>query len=232
MNTYVMSDIHGEFDRFQSMLDMIQASDDDQIIILGDAIDRNPDGVKILMHIMAHDNMTLIRGNHEQMAIDAMADRHGVLNDVQTLWRNNGGSCTRRELLYKTSMQDRINIMRFLRKTATDMTVTVNHQEFYLVHGWPNASPEDKLWGRPDGALNQIQAPVPGKITIIGHTPVCYLVQPDNPIEYIHQLEREHKHMMIQHGNGVIAIDCGCGNKTETRRLACICLNTMEEFYA
>ena len=35
----------------------------------------------------------------------------------------------------------------------------------------------------------------------------------------------------IWFGSGIIGIDCGCGNKTENRRLACLRLDDMREFY-
>ena len=45
---YVMSDIHGQARRFHSILDQIALKDEDTLYILGDVIDRNPDGIRIL----------------------------------------------------------------------------------------------------------------------------------------------------------------------------------------
>lgn len=42
MAHYLMSDIHGEADRFHAMLEMIGFSEDDVLIIIGDVIDRGP----------------------------------------------------------------------------------------------------------------------------------------------------------------------------------------------
>ncbi len=53
MAHYVMSDIHGEADRFHAMLEKIHFSDDDTLYILGDVIDRGPDGISLLREIMA-----------------------------------------------------------------------------------------------------------------------------------------------------------------------------------
>ena len=39
---YVMSDIHGNLDRFEKVLKQIDLQDDDKVYILGDVIDRNP----------------------------------------------------------------------------------------------------------------------------------------------------------------------------------------------
>ena len=45
---YVMSDIHGEYNRYKAMLEKIQFSDNDTMYIIGDVIDRKPGGVDIL----------------------------------------------------------------------------------------------------------------------------------------------------------------------------------------
>ena len=43
---YVMSDIHGQKRRFDSVMKQINLQPDDTLYILGDVIDRNPDGIK------------------------------------------------------------------------------------------------------------------------------------------------------------------------------------------
>lgn len=51
-----MSDIHGELDKFEQMLELIQLSDCDHLYIIGDAIDRGPRGVEVLQKIIATNN--------------------------------------------------------------------------------------------------------------------------------------------------------------------------------
>ena len=45
---YVMSDIHGNSRRFNSIMKQINLQPEDTLYILGDVIDRYPDGIKIL----------------------------------------------------------------------------------------------------------------------------------------------------------------------------------------
>lgn len=66
-----MSDIHGEYDRYMAMLDLIQFSEQDTLYILGDVIDRKPGGIEILQDIMRRPNVHMIIGNHEQMMLDS-----------------------------------------------------------------------------------------------------------------------------------------------------------------
>lgn len=46
--TYVMSDIHGDLDRFRSVMDQIHLKADDHLYVLGDVIDGYPYGLDIL----------------------------------------------------------------------------------------------------------------------------------------------------------------------------------------
>ena len=39
---YVMSDIHGEYERYLAMLEQIAFSQDDTLFVLGDVVDRGP----------------------------------------------------------------------------------------------------------------------------------------------------------------------------------------------
>ena len=45
---YVMSDIHGQKRRFDSVMRQIGLRAEDTLYVLGDVIDRNPDGIGIL----------------------------------------------------------------------------------------------------------------------------------------------------------------------------------------
>lgn len=52
-----MSDLHGEFEKFLNMLDEIEFSSNDKLVILGDVIDRGLESVPLLQYIMQHKNM-------------------------------------------------------------------------------------------------------------------------------------------------------------------------------
>ena len=66
---YVVADIHGEADRFHAMLEKIRFSDEDTLYIIGDVIDRGPDGIKLLQEIIHTPNMVMLLGNHEYMML-------------------------------------------------------------------------------------------------------------------------------------------------------------------
>ena len=102
---YCMSDIHGEYDRFVEMLKLIQFTEDDYLFVIGDTIDRFRDGVRVLRHIMAEPNMFLIKGNHEKLLYDDIGPVYNY--QAKELWLMNGGSRTRRDLMYRCTRQER-----------------------------------------------------------------------------------------------------------------------------
>lgn len=67
MSTYIISDIHGCYNEFLSMLAKINFSAADQLILAGDYIDRGKHSYEMLKWIEhAPANVQLIRGNHEE----------------------------------------------------------------------------------------------------------------------------------------------------------------------
>ena len=71
---YVMGDIHGNMRRFNSVMEQIHLTADDTLYVLGDVIDRYPDGLVILRKLMAMPNVKMILGDHEYMMLRAIGD--------------------------------------------------------------------------------------------------------------------------------------------------------------
>jgi len=84
-HVWVVSDIHG---CYQWLMDELKRRHfnpyDDLLISVGDIIDRGPDSLKCL-ELLHEKWFRAVRGNHEQMALDAVK-----YNDV-ALWTMNGG---------------------------------------------------------------------------------------------------------------------------------------------
>ena len=72
MATYVISDIHGMYNKFTELLNKIKLKETDTIYILGDVLDRGPDPIKTLLKIMSMPNVICMLGNHEDMALDCL----------------------------------------------------------------------------------------------------------------------------------------------------------------
>ena len=68
-----MSDLHGQFVLLQLMLNKIQFTDEDELYILGDIMDRGPNSIDIYYFVKAMPNVHMIKGNHEIMMRQSLA---------------------------------------------------------------------------------------------------------------------------------------------------------------
>ena len=218
--TYVMSDLHGELDRYNAMLDLILFSDDDTLYVLGDVIDRNAHGIEILRDVMRRTNVHLILGNHEQMMLDSFWSPNEY--DARRLWKQNGGGNTYRTMVYRTPTEERLRILRFVQELPDHVEIEVNGHHFYLVHGYVGETHFDRIWCRPEPP--PAEPPLPGKTVVVGHTCTYYFNMLVDGYD-------ENAPFEIFYAPGLIAIDCGCGNATDLRRLACLRLDDLKEFY-
>ena len=103
---YCASDLHGDYTKYRSLLEKISLRDRDTLYILGDVIDRGPDGIKILRDMMVRPNVVPILGNHEFVAAaclgwlldDITEESLAALGPAQLGalqgWMNNGGTPT------------------------------------------------------------------------------------------------------------------------------------------
>jgi len=225
---YVTSDIHGEFDRYQQLLKTIDFCDDDTLYVLGDVIDRGPKGVEIIEDVMKRDNIIPLLGNHELMCMNALFPHYNA--EAFSLWKDyNGGNPTYRTLKYKRTASQRTAIFKWIIGLPDHMDITVRGREFHLVHAFPANDTEDRAWTRPYyDTSNPFKD---GRTVIVGHTAVVHFSSDQSPNDAVKSLEMQHEHMKIAHAPGFIAIDCGCGNRTPVRRLACLRLEDFNEFY-
>lgn len=72
MSTYVVSDIHGEYELFMRMLERIHFSEQDILYVLGDVLDRGPHPMKVLLEMMKYPNIIPMIGNHEVMGLTCL----------------------------------------------------------------------------------------------------------------------------------------------------------------
>lgn len=226
MAHYVMSDVHGESSRFYAMLEKISFSPGDTLYILGDVIDRGPDGVKLVRQIMDERNMIMLLGNHEHMCIQACGP-YATDQDMARWDRN--GSLPTKEALARLRPEQEEDFLYYLKTLPIHLRVTVEGQAFYLVHGFPGGNLHDEVWGRPRADTPN---PIPDCRVIVGHTPVVrFYTTVEEEQRYLAGLEAAGDHLRIFHGSGFIDLDCGCGHPLPVRALSCLRLEDRKEFY-
>ena len=116
--TYVLSDLHGCYDKWKAMLEQLNLKEDDMLFVLGDIIDRGPEPMKLLFDMMERPNVYPIMGNHEcfmllcvrKLPLDTNLNNlsakidPGVLPTMR-LWMKNGGRTTLEQYLALTPDQ-------------------------------------------------------------------------------------------------------------------------------
>lgn len=226
MSHYVISDLHGEAPRFEAMLETIGFSPEDTLYVLGDVIDRGPEGIRLLLRLGEMPNVVLLMGNHEHMFLRYLSPYATELDILR--WNKNGNQPTL-EAYAALNVSQRRQIKNLLRSLKPDLELEVAGTRWYLVHGFPGDNLHDQVWGRPQ---MDTPNPKPGFRVIVGHTPVMFLGRSqEEAAAWIAHMEQTGQTARIYHGEGFIDIDCGCGHSTSARALACLRLEDMAEFY-
>lgn len=230
---YVMSDLHGAYEKYKAMLQKINFNENDILYILGDVIDRGEDSLKILLDMMNYDNIYPILGNHELMALEVLpqlmkevTNEHIDLyindNFMQAYvdWTLNGGNKTLNEFK-KLSSSERQAVLEYLEDFLPYDAIDVNDRTFLLVHaGLNNYQPGKKLH---EYSLTELTFMRPDYEKQYFNDDSIYIVCGHTPTPLISGKAE------IYHSHNNICIDCGATFKKG--RLACLCLDTLEEFY-
>ena len=66
MKQLIIGDIHGCYDELQDLLDKAELTSEDQIISIGDMVDRGPKSAESLNFFRTTPNALSIQGNHER----------------------------------------------------------------------------------------------------------------------------------------------------------------------
>ena len=230
---YVMSDIHGEYEKYMQMLSKIHFSDSDTLYVLGDVVDRGFNSMKVLNDMSMRANVYPLIGNHDIMAYDLLkklsaemtSENFDTRLDKDLMasmleWQNDGGQATIDDFR-KLSAEEREYILEYLEEFALYETIELNDKTYILVHaGLGNF---DKKKDLEDYSLEELAFTEldyernyfddDSIFIVAGHTPTLSLSgKPD-----------------IYRKNHNICIDCGAC--FDGGRLACLCLDTLEEFY-
>lgn len=230
--TYVMADLHGEYDKYIKMLEEIDFSEVDDMYVLGDIVDRGPDPVKLLTDMSMRVNVYPILGNHDFMALHVLRklcveitdSNYATQIDADTLkalsiWQKEGGNTTL-EAFRELEPEDREALLEYIEEFVPYEEVEINGKSFLLVHGGVPYEKRDipmekqdiseLITERPDYEVRYFA----DKYMVTGHTPTASI----NPF-YAGR---------IYSANGHIAIDCGA---CFGMKLGCLRLDDMAEFY-
>ncbi len=222
--TYVLSDIHGNYEKFQSILSQISFRDSDVMYILGDILDYGDASMELIDDLSVRTNVYPIAGEHDFLAARMLQGFSKMLESgsapdpdfisEMTAWVQDGGQPTM-DAFRQMDPDSREGVLEYLEEMMLFDEIEVKGKKYVLVHAGiadyeagsdlADYLPEDFFSEPLDAAYELID----GVTVIVGHVPT-----------------RTGK---IERGEGSIFLDCGAG---EGGKLGCLCLESGEEFYA
>ena len=183
--TYVVSDIHGEYELFIRLLEEIHLKETDTLYVLGDILDRGPHPIRIILKLMEMPNVVCLTGNHELMALECLEFLMQEITEI---------SIEKVFMIYEE--------------------LTVNGKNYLLVHGglgnyYPGKDMEEYslkelIWDRAEYDIQYFE----DTYVVTGHTPTQGIMGNPRP-GYVY---RENHHIAIDCGcnrrNGRLAAVC------------------------
>lgn len=185
---YVTVDLHGfPLEGLKTLLEKAGFTAQDELYVLGDVIDRGPEGITLLRWMMCQPNVELILGNHEEMMLESAFLLEEITQrsldaltpetlDALANWLANGGAPTI-SALRALPAEDRAYIFDYLRDAPLFEIVSAGDRHFLLTHSGLGGFSSEKeiddygrdelLWNRPRLTDRYYE----NVTTVFGHTP-------------------------------------------------------------
>jgi serine/threonine protein phosphatase 1 len=169
---FAISDIHGCSKTFIALIEnVIKLKRSDELYLLGDYIDRGNDSKGVLDYILflisQKFDVTVIRGNHEEMLLRSLSDP-----DYSQTWIQNGGDKTLASFYVTSPLSVPLEYLTFIKSMIffklLDQYALV-HAGFDFQKDQPFEDKESMLWLR-GFEVDPVKSG--GRTVIHGHTPV------------------------------------------------------------
>ena len=182
---FVVGDIHGCLEKLVTLMDKIPIDyNQDQLIFIGDYIDRGPSSFEVVRYLIELKNLkpdtVFIKGNHEDMLQNYLdgSDRF--------TYQLNGGQQTLDEYLSRSDSKDAFPIPADHLEFFNSLQLYYQTDDYIFVHAGlrekvPLESQDkmDLLWIRDEFLQSEFDF---GKRVIFGHTPFKEPLQQANKI--------------------------------------------------
>ncbi len=226
--TYLVSDLHGCFEKFKRLLSEIHFTDDDVMYVLGDVVDYGEESIALLCDLSMRYNVIPIVGEHDLKALRMLTELDkmwkGASPDPEVIgemtgWIAEGGQPTM--MGFKELDDDmKEGVLEYLSDFSLYEEVTVKGQKYLLVHAGiadfdPDTDLEDYM---PEDFISEPADPdrvyFDDVTLVVGHTPT-----------YTREGAEKGK---IHYTDGAIFLDCGAAYDEP---LGCLCLDNGREYY-
>lgn len=215
---YVTSDIHNDNQKLEKLLKHIGFSEADHLYIVGDLFDRAdyaPDPVGVYFNVLKlGERCTVIRGNHDVWLAEYILKYYNMPEKKRVKARPYEYNSF--ELLSdRVAPVDMLELAYYILSCPLHVELSLGEEKYLLAHAattLPEQPRGEEYYLMGDWQSNlQLENGVYGYISICGH-----------------QNLGGGRIWKNKSGTAYV-VDCGCG--FESGRLACLCLETKEEFY-
>ncbi|EJD6476686.1 metallophosphoesterase [Providencia rettgeri] len=171
---WVVGDIHGCFDLLNDKLQQIEFDkENDLLISVGDLIDRGDQNVECL-DLINEKWFRAVRGNHEQMAIDALNNIGSTHN-----WLYNGGDWFflqdyEQEILSRANLAKAELLPLIIEVNVNDKKTVIAHAD-YPSDEYEFGKPVDErhiIWSRERISSENVREIKGADLFLFGHTPM------------------------------------------------------------
>ena len=186
-NVWAIGDVHGYADTLLALLDSLNLSSRDRVVLLGDLVDRGPRSCEVIRIVRENPQIFSVLGNHEEMMLNSFdVDNIEMMTAQQTNWFYVGGRATNQSYIDEfTNSQGDIDDFDLRMRVGKDLAWldSLPHHivldDFRLVHAgyspWDGdldlQSTDTLMWIR--GEFHNSITPVDEKRTVVfGHSTV------------------------------------------------------------
>ena len=199
MSTVCFSDIHGNYNLWSQIKNYYK--ENDTLIFLGDAIDRGPDGIKILQEMFNDKRVIFLLGNHEELFLNYI--KTGITESLimeKEIINHNGSLKTLLDY-QQLSIEEQLKLKKNLKEKTKLFYIYINKEKknIFLSHAGlsindiNNFETVNLLWNR-----EHIKKDITWNnkfkhwYIIHGHTPVQN-INPNKVIIEIYRYYNNHK---------------------------------------
>lgn len=163
MKVAVLSDIHGNFQALESVMEDVKANNCEQVFCLGDLAMAGPQPRMVIDYVRKQNNWTVIQGNTDKMISDFSPE---ILQNVKNNFPVMANALADDVIFIEEDKKD------YLRNLPAQKELTLEGVKVLLVHGSPRRNNEDILPDMPLKVIEEMFEGTDADLIFCGHTHV------------------------------------------------------------
>lgn len=163
MKVAVLSDIHGNFQALESVMEDVKANNCEQVFCLGDLAMAGPQPRMVIDYVRKQNNWTVIQGNTDKMIADFSPE---ILQNVKNNFPVMANALADDIIFIEEDKKD------YLRNLPAQKELTLEGVKLLLVHGSPRRNNEDILPDMPLKIIEEMLEGTNADLIFCGHTHV------------------------------------------------------------